>query len=58
MLGHGYLGGRTTYRKSTRSPRGEGSIRRRADGRWEARFTVGHNPGTGKQIQKSVYGQN
>jgi integrase len=33
----------------------EGSIRQRPDGRWEARYTVGRDPGTGKQIQKSVY---
>jgi integrase len=31
-------------------------MRQRADGRWEARYTVGRNAGTGKQIQKSVYG--
>ena len=35
----------------------EGSIRRRPDGRWEARYTIGRDPGTGKQIQKSVYGE-
>ena len=27
------------------------------DGRWEARYTLGIDPGTGKQIQKSVYGK-
>ncbi len=32
-------------------------IRLRPDGRWEARCTVGRDPGTGKQIQKSVYGK-
>jgi integrase len=45
-----------TNRKSTRSAQGSGTIRQRKDGRWEARYTVGRNPGTGKQIQKSVYG--
>lgn len=35
----------------------EGSIRRRADGRWEARYTLGRDPGTGKQVQKSIYGE-
>lgn len=30
--------------------------RQRKDGRWEARYTVGRDPGTGKQIQRSVYG--
>lgn len=43
-------------RKSTRNASGGGSIRQRPDGRWEARYTVGRNPGTGKQIQRSVYG--
>ena len=36
---------------------GSGSIRKRADGRWEARFTTGRDPRTGKQIQRSVYGK-
>lgn len=43
-------------RKETKNARGGGSIRKRPDGRWEARYTVGRDPGTGKQIQKSVYG--
>jgi len=43
-------------RKSTRNAQGGGSIRQRPDGRWEARYTVGRDPGTGKQIQRSVYG--
>lgn len=43
-------------RKATRSAQGSGTIRQRPDGRWEARFTVGRDPGTGKQIQRSVYG--
>lgn len=40
-----------------RGPRGGGMIRQRPDGRWEARYTVGRDPGTGKQVQKSVYGK-
>ncbi len=36
---------------------GDGTIRPRADGRYEARYTVGFDPGTGKQIRKSVYGK-
>ena len=36
---------------------GEGSIRKRKDGRWEGRYTVGHDPKTGKQIIKSVLGK-
>lgn len=43
-------------RKSTRGAQGAGTIRQRSDGRWEARYTVGRDPGTGKQIQRSVYG--
>lgn len=44
-------------RKNTRNAQGNGTIRKRPDGRWEARFTVGRDPGTGKQIQKSIYGK-
>lgn len=43
-------------RKSTRAASGSGSIRQRPDGRWEARITTGTNPGTGKPIRRSVYG--
>lgn len=43
-------------RKSTRNAQGGGTIRQRPNGRWEARYTVGRDPGTGKQIQRSVYG--
>lgn len=35
---------------------GEGSIRKRTDGKWEARYTAGHTP-DGKQQRKSVYGR-
>lgn len=38
-----------------RRARGEGSIRQRKDGTWEARFVTGVDPGTGKDIRKSVY---
>ena len=41
---------------NTRSAQGAGSIRQRPDGRWEARYTAGRDPGTGRQVQKSVYG--
>ena len=40
-----------------RAARGQGSIRERKDGRWEARYTSGRNPSTGKQIQKCIYGK-
>ena len=33
---------------------GEGSIRKRSDGRWEGRYTAGYNPKTGKRITKNV----
>ena len=33
---------------------GEGSIRKRKDGRWEGRYTVGYDPDTGKPIIKNV----
>ena len=36
---------------------GEGNIRKRKDGRWEGRFTAGHDPATGKQIIKNVLGK-
>lgn len=43
-------------RKSTRNASGGGTIRQRSDGRWDAWVTVGHNPGTGKPIRRSIYG--
>lgn len=33
---------------------GEGSIRKRKDGRWEGRYTAGRDPTTGKPIYKNV----
>ncbi len=33
-----------------------GSIRQRKNGKWEARVTVGTDPGTGKPIRRSIYG--
>lgn len=44
-------------RKSTRNAQGAGSLRQRSDGTWEARYSMGQDPGTGKQIRKSVYGK-
>lgn len=41
--------------KNSRAADGAGSIRQRPDGTWEARYTVGRDPGTGRQIRKSVY---
>ena len=36
---------------------GEGSIRKRADGRWKGRYTAGYHPETGKRIIKNVLGK-
>lgn len=36
---------------------GQGGIRKRADGRWEGRYTAGYNPETGKWISKNVLGK-
>ena len=37
-----------------RRARGEGSLRKRGDGRWEGRYTAGRNPETGKLIYRNV----
>ena len=36
---------------------GEGSIRKRKDGRWEGRYTVGYDENSGKRITKNVLGK-
>ena len=36
---------------------GEGSIRKRKDGRWEGRYTAGHDQESGKAIYKNVLGR-
>ena len=40
-----------------RRANGEGSIRTRSDGRWEGRYTAGHDPETGRAIIKNVLGK-
>ena len=40
-----------------RRANGEGNIRKRKDGRWEGRYTVGHDPETGQAIIKNVLGK-
>ena len=40
-----------------RRANGEGSLRKRKDGRWEGRYTAGTDPVTGKAIVKSVLGK-
>ena len=44
-------------KSNTRAASGSGTIRQRPDGTWEARLTVGTDPGTGKPVRKSVYGK-
>ena len=51
-------------RKSTRNAQGSGTIRKKTVTRkgqeytyWEARVTVGRDPGTGRQIQRSFTGK-
>ena len=44
-------------RKTTRNAQGAGSITQRPNGVWWGRVTIGRDPGTGKQKQKSVYGK-
>lgn len=41
----------------TKKANGSGTIRKRADGRWEGKYTLGYAPKTGKLIRKSVYGK-
>lgn len=41
--------------KKKRRANGEGNIRLREDGIYEARIVTGHDPGTGKAIRKSFY---
>ena len=36
---------------------GEGSIRKRKDGRWEGRYTAGYDAKTGRRITKNVLGK-
>ena len=40
-----------------RRANGEGSLRKRKDGRWEGRYTAGTDPVTGKAIIKNVLGK-
>lgn len=42
---------------SKRRANGEGSIRKRKDGRWEGRYTAGYDPVTGKRIIRNVLGK-
>ncbi|MBQ6175397.1 MAG: site-specific integrase [Clostridia bacterium] len=45
-----------TKKSNTRAANGNGTIRQRADGRWEGRLTVEWDAGSGKQKQRSFYG--
>ena len=42
---------------ATKKANGSGTIRKRADGRWEGKYSLGYDPKTGKLIRKSVYGK-
>lgn len=44
-------------RKATRNAQGGGTIRKYNENLWQARITLGRDPGTGKQIQRSIYGK-
>lgn len=44
--------------KQTRSANGSGTIRKRADGRWEGIYSAGYDQQTGRLIRKSIYGKN
>lgn len=44
-------------KKASRRVKGGGSIRKRPNGTWEARYTAGLDAKTGKQIQRSLYGK-
>ena len=50
-------------KKANRAAQGAGTIRKKTVTRngkpytyWEARYTEGRDPGTGKQVQISIYG--
>lgn len=48
----------SSARKSARkSPNGDGCVRKRKDGRWEAIYSYGRDPATGALLRKSVYGK-
>ena len=56
MFQHDEKTGKELLDKNGRHAKGAGTIRKRPDGRWEARYSVGFRPQTGKQIQRSIYG--
>ena len=37
-----------------RRANGEGNLRKRKDGRWEGRYTAGHDPETGKELVRQT----
>ena len=42
-------------KSNTKRANGSGTIRKRKDGTWEARYTARIDTGSGKQIQRSIY---
>jgi len=57
LSGLGYCVSQEVTNMAKRRANGEGSIRKRSDGRWEGRYTAGRNPETGKPIYKNVLGK-
>ena len=48
---------RAVTEMAKRRANGEGNLRKRKDGRWEGRYTAGHDPETGKAIYRNVLGR-
>lgn len=48
------VSGRELIQMAKKRANGEGNIRKPKDGRWEGRYTAGHDPETGKAIYKNV----
>ena len=48
------VSGKELIQTAKKRANGEGNIRKRKDGRWEGRYTAGHDPETGKAIYKNV----
>ena len=50
-------GGGTTWQNAEPTGRATSENGRRKDGRWEGRYTAGHDPETGKAIYRNVLGR-
>ena len=56
--------GKVFFTMAKRATKGSGTIRKKIITRngkkyewWEARYTIGSDPGTGKQVQKTITGK-